>query len=194
MQANNWTTLAFTAAISLFSCNKKDDNNPTSPTPNTKQQVTATIDGEGITHEAITISAVEGIADIGATYLTNNKYTALKIDNRKSATDKPTDVFVMAIDGGNATSTQSFDAPLRLGGQLEDHVNIVLTASINGKLYIFDSSGGTGTITIQTYGAVGEFIEGSFSGTMFNQVNGKPVKVTDGHFTLIRLADQKVEE
>lgn len=163
------------SAFAIFiACKKdKDDPAPSGGGGNpvgTAARVQFTIDGDGFSDQTITINPAMGSG------------TALF-----STADGETTGIVMAdannsfqvIFPGNATGT--FTCTGGVGA-------LALTVRTSGQLYINQSN----TATVTAYGAVGGWIEGTWSGTVLRSNGasaGTPATITNGTFRFKRLND-----
>lgn len=157
------------AALSIFvSCSSdKKDENPLVPGANS--QVTMTLNGDGYSNQAVTLS--NGLSS----YSTGQNYTAV-IFSGNVGTDS---LYFYVVFEGNQTGTKNWD----------DNNGIILykSSSSGTKSFMGVSNG---TLSVSSYEAVGGKVSGTFSGQIVN-VNDttNTISITNGSFSGVRVAD-----
>lgn len=154
---------------------KKEKNEPAPPgggsgTGGTAAQVQFTINGDGFSDQTITINPAAGSGTARFSNADNETTGIVMADANNS---------FQVIFPGNATGT--FTCTGGVGA-------LALSLRTNGQLYINQ----TNTATITTYGAVGGWIEGTWSGTILRANGasaGTAATITNGTFRFRRSSD-----
>lgn len=154
---------------------KKDKNEPTPPggggnTGGTAAQVQFTINGDGFNDQTITINPATGSGTALFSTADSETTGVLMADANNS---------FQVIFPGNVTGT--FACTGGVGP-------LALSLRTNGQLYINQ----TNTATVTTYGAVGGWIEGTWSGTILRSNGasaGTAATITNGTFRFRRMSD-----
>jgi len=155
--------------ITIFSsCSSKKDNNPVNPGNPSTSQITMTLNGDGYSNQAVTLS--NGISS----YSVSENYTAVLFSG-KAGSDS---LFFYVIFAGNQTGTKSWD----------DNNGVIMyksSASAN-----FSYLGITnGSLNVTSYEAVGGKVSGTLSGQIVEATSSNTIDITNGSFTGSRIAD-----
>jgi|KBSMisStaDraftv2_1062788.scaffolds.fasta_scaffold134940_2 hypothetical protein len=172
--------------LSFMSC-KKNSSSPDAPVA---AKASFTIDGGGFDKQTVTITGGKA----GTSYLfywTNYDITTLSIDDNPNINSD----FKNAVDiilKGKSTGTQH--AGDDAGGSYPSiDFNLHVTDK-QGVLHDFlfgDPANTPGIITITKYGAVGQPVEGTFSGTLLDDDGAPTIKITNGTFSIKRGMDMQ---
>lgn len=177
--------LAFTVAFS--SCSDDKDDNPT-PSADITGEVTATLNGDGFTNYAFSqTSARAGAPDGEGVFSTSRQFTLCAVNSAKASEDGQ-NYWNVLVQGPAAPATRTWENSLNLD---YSHNTISLNVDRNGQTekYVCFLAAGTpagGQTTITKYGANKGRIEGTFSGTLYNNATRVPLTVTNGKFWVTR--------
>jgi len=174
--------LAFTVALSACG-----DDDPT-PSADITGEVTATLNGDGFTNYAFSqTSARAGASDGEGVFVSTKQYTICAVNSAKASEDGQ-NYWNVLVQGPAAPVTRTWENSLNLDNS---HNTITLNVARNGQTqkYVCFLAAGTpagGQTTITKYGANKGRIEGTFSGTLYNNATRVPLTVTNGKFWVTR--------
>lgn len=153
-------TVLFFAFISFFVLSCSKSTTPTNVNPsNVTLEITFTLNGGTYTNQTFTYDA----GGIGV-YLSNQNATGLTFSG-KTQGQGATITFT-----GNATGTYSFSSKNAMVIMMADNSQIAVTS---------------GSLIVSSYGAIGEYITGTFSGSGINST-AQAIQITNGSFTAKR--------
>lgn len=178
---NKWflwlsSILVMTIFIFLSGCAKKSSNNPVSPTNPTTGSGSVTLNGDGYNNTNVSFS-------YGAAAYSVSDQATLGLFYGAVGNDSLMIVVEFAGQGTGDHMWQEFTDT---------------TSTITGVgIYVYGSSGSTkyyvpkagGKTSVSKYGAVGDTIEGSFSGTVRDAVTSNTVTIS-GSFKALRVPDE----
>jgi hypothetical protein len=177
--------LAFTVALN--GCGDKSDDNPT-PSADTIGEVTATLNGDGFSNYAFSQTATRtGAPDGEGVFASTRQFTLCAVNSANASTDGQS-YWNVLVQGPAAPVTRAWENSLNLD---YSHNTISLNVARNGQTeeYVCFLAAGTpagGQTTITKYGANKGRIEGTFSGTLYNNATRVPLTVTNGKFWVTR--------
>jgi len=152
----------------LSSCSSKKDNNPVNPGNPSASQITMTLNGDGYSNQAVTLS--NGISS----YSVSENYTAVLFSG-KAGSDS---LYFYVIFAGNQTGTKSWD----------DNNGVIMFKSTTsgGSSYLGVTNG---SLNVTSYEAVGGKVSGTLSGQIVEATSSNTIDITNGSFTGSRIAD-----
>jgi hypothetical protein len=177
--------LAFT--ITLSNCSDDSNDNPT-PSTDTIGEVSATLNGDGFTNYAFSQTASRvGAPDGEGVFASSRQFTLCAV-NSANASEDGQNYWGVIVQGPAAPVTRAWENSLNLD---YSHNTIYLNVVRNGETlkYVCFLAAGTpigGQTTITKYGANKDRIEGTFSGTLYNNATRVPLTVTNGKFWVTR--------
>jgi len=165
--------------LTLLGCSKKSNNPVNANNPSTSTNVTGSLTLNGGSYDNTIINYIFGAAG----YSTSDQSTACVM----YATNGSDSLYIVVSFGGFSTGDHQWQ------GFTEDSLNyyidgvgISIYKSDGTYSYLLPQSGGNTKIT--KYGAVGDTIEGSISGTLQDPANTVNVTVS-GTFKVLRVPD-----
>ncbi|MDO7877211.1 hypothetical protein Q5H93_20865 [Hymenobacter sp. ASUV-10] len=177
--------LAF--AVALTSCSDDSDDSPT-PSADTIGEVSATLNGDGFTNYAFSQTASRaGAPDGEGVFASARQFTLCAVNSAKASEDGQ-NYWGVIVQGPAAPVTRAWENSLNLDYSRN---TIYLNVVRNGETlkYVCFLAAGTpagGQTTITKYGANKGRIEGTFSGTLYNNATRVPLTVTNGKFWVTR--------
>jgi hypothetical protein len=183
---------ALLASAFIFSCKDDEEDEVITGT------VTFTISGDGYNNQTFTLKDTKSTAPTheGFYYKGSEEsgldYTMASVGLTASGSGRENDHWSISVKGQGEKSyswTTGFGterAPNKNACQIVLHKNGVETAYLS---FVALGPNASGSTTITKYGAVGDRIEGTFSGTLYNSDTDKPVTITNGSFSVSRKAD-----
>ena len=173
----------------VFSC-KKEDSQGVDKNRKVDDNIymNFTIDGDGYKSQAMSIKGTAGIIGNQGCYNSLNDYTAAYVDDKPSDDTDYKNSASIAFAGETTGTFSVVDED-----SYPNEIIIGLTRDAKSAIIIYDSNkdGSAAKINVTGYDAVGGYISGDFTATLFNPGNGNVVHITNGHFKVKRTADFK---
>jgi hypothetical protein len=154
------------AVLMLTGCSKKSDN-PVAPTQITSAEANIVLNGAGYTNKSITLS--NGLCGYSIPDTTTVVYF--------NGTNDGDSLHLYIVFKGNHTGTINWD---------QDNGSELYKNTSSGYLTFIGIS--QGTTTVNTYGAVGDKIEGNINGKLIESTSQTELTIS-GSFSAVRVPD-----
>ncbi|MBL6729415.1 MAG: hypothetical protein ISP74_00705 [Bacteroidia bacterium] len=175
--------LLFSATALIMTTGCGSDDKPTTPSNNNPQDSTTT-------------ASIDNQIQIGLELFKFNEDIDRTFGEYNSS-DTSTYISVFGNDPNYGDASFNITFPGQTTGSFvtvvgSSEVDFQAGAGEEGTIYReeFSASGSTMNIEVTEYGAIGEHIKGTFSGTVKNGKTGQSVNITKGKFDVIRRDDQ----
>jgi len=187
MKLKNVSIAVALLGISFTSCKK---NSSSSDPSSVAAKASFTIDGGGFAKQTITITGGKA----GTSYLsywTKYDVTTLSIDDAPNINSDAKNDLDIILKGKSTGEQHAGDDAGGSYPSIDFNLHVTDKQGVLHDFLFGDPANTPGIITITKYGAVGQAVEGTFSGTLLDEDGAPTIKITNGTFSITRGIDMQ---